>query len=54
MKMKCVQSLNQCKSLPVRQAGVMQTIYIMKAHGGELAIGASESGAILIITLPIT
>jgi len=39
MKKKSVQSINPCASLPVRQAGVIQTIYdIVKAHGGELKV----------------
>lgn len=34
MNIKSVKSLHQCKSLPCRQAGVIQTIYdIVKAHG---------------------
>lgn len=39
MKTKSVASINPCKSLPCRQAGVIQTSYdIVKAHGGEIDV----------------
>ena len=42
------------KSLPCRQAGVIQIIYdIVKAHGGELKVQTREGGgAEFIIQLP--
>lgn len=53
--MKSVKSLNQCQSLPSRQAGVIQTFYdIVKAHGGELKVETKEGEwSEFIIQLPI-
>ena len=53
--MQSVKSQNLCKSLPCRQAGVIQTRYdIVKAHGGELKVETRESeGSEFIIQLPI-
>jgi hypothetical protein len=42
--MKSVESINPCQTLPVRQAGVVQTIYeIVKAHDGELKVETKEA-----------
>jgi hypothetical protein len=53
--MKSVKSMNQCKSLPCRKAGVIPTIYdIVKAHGGELTVETKEgSGTSFTIQLHI-
>ncbi len=65
MKIKSVQSAHPCKSLPSRQAGVIQTFYdIVKAHGGELKVetlsaeaaaqgGKESEGSTFIIWLPM-
>ncbi len=61
--MKSVKSINPFKSLPCRQAGVIQTSYdIIKAHGGvpiaiPIAIGIKVEtnqgeGSEFIISLP--
>lgn len=56
MIIKSVKSINQCKSLPRRQAGVVQTSYdIVNAHGGQLnAKTDQKNGSVFIIKLPIT
>lgn len=56
MKRKSVQSINQWQSLPVRQAGVIQTSYdIIKAHGGELKVVSSEGdGSTFFLSIPKT
>ena len=53
---KSVKSRNQCKSLPRRQAGVIQTSYYMiKAHGGTITVNSEEyAGTEFIIELPLT
>jgi hypothetical protein len=54
MKKKSVQSKNPCKSLPCRQAGVIQTNYdIVKAHGGELDIQSQPDSTIFKIHLSL-
>jgi len=54
--MKSVKSIRSCKSLPGRQAGVIQTIYdIVKTPGEELIVETIElEGTTFIIKLPIT
>ena len=55
MIIKSVKSINQCKSLPCRQAGVILTSYdIVKAHGGEIRVETEDGqGSEFIIHLPI-
>ena len=50
---KSVKSYNHSKSLPCRQAGVIQTFYdIVKAYGGELLMESKKGeGTIFIIEL---
>jgi len=52
----CLAGRQTCKSLPVRQAGVIHTIYdIVKAHGGEIKVYTKENeGTEFIIQLPIS
>ena len=58
MTKNSVKSINRFKSLPVRQAGVIQTNYdIVKAHGGELRAESEEredlnAGSKFILQLP--
>jgi hypothetical protein len=49
-----VKSINPYQSLPVRQVGVIQTIYnIVKAHGREFRVGNLDgNGCIFVIELP--
>ena len=51
--MKSVKSHNQCKSLPRRQAGVVQTNYdLVTAHGGKIVVESKEgNGTKFILTL---
>jgi hypothetical protein len=43
---KSVKSVHQCKSLPRRQAGVIQTSYdIINAHGGTISVESAEKVA---------
>jgi hypothetical protein len=52
--MKSAQSTHPCKSLPVRQAGVIQTSYdLVKAHCGEIKVNSKENeGTEFTITFP--
>ena len=55
MIIKSVKSINQCKSLPRRQTGVILTSYdIVKAHGGKIRVETEDGqGSEFIIHLPI-
>ena len=55
-KSKSVSSINLIKSVPVRRAGVIQTIYnIVKAHGGKILMSSTDGkGCEFIIELPLT
>lgn len=59
--MKFVKSINPCKSLPSRQAGVVQTIYdVVEAYGGdpdsyrEKVQSKEGDGAVFIVMISST
>jgi hypothetical protein len=53
--MKTEKSINPCKFLPVRQAGVIPTSYdIVKTLGGEIKVNTAENeGTEFIISIPV-